>query len=1201
MAKETSLLQADINSKITANGQQLITGPVMNGIASDMVGNDWTVDADGNRFLIDANVIVGADNDIMNQLPPGVVAQFIAANGLGVVGETVMTRTLDSLEGYVNTITLFGDTHINGSVRVGDDFTFLSGIEETAPGIYPSPFVANYTRIRSGAPDEVHAFMFIGELADADGYPLETGQAIGYSGILMRAIDGSSLQQGLAVLSKFGLRLGNVNNGAYLMLSGEDVIGYTPTGGEIRFNGLTGKHEGYDGSSWVEFGGGGSNTSWELTGNAGLDSNTNFIGTTDATPLIFKFNNIFSGYLGDQGNIFYGVNAGTPGITGICNTLIGAQTGLALSSQSYNTFVGFGAGYQSTGDNNVFIGTSAGQNVNSSNNTFIGWTAGGNSPSVTGSDNTVIGYAAGLNISTGNFSTLVGGYAGSEITSGYRNTMMGYSSGRSTNTGIDNVIIGYYAGYTNTSGGYNVIIGTNAGYSNLQSYNTFIGAYAGYLNTNGANNVALGANALYNNSGGLNLVAVGTNSLMGNTTGSGSIAIGFRALDENTTGDNNIAIGQDAIGSNQAGHRNIGIGRNTLMSIDVMSDNIAIGDHSQYSASGNGNVAIGTQTLYISETDYNTAIGYYALHSSTTGSQNTAVGGLSLQTCTTGYQNTAVGYGALQNTQDGYLNTALGYLALRDNTSGYANQAFGSNAMRNVTSGHDNLAFGSYAGNGIHTSSGNIAVGNNTLYNSDTGNNLALGHYSGNNISSGGGNIFIGNNAGLSISTGSNNTFIGFQANGPSTVNHSIALTKDATVTTSNQLMIGSTGSGISEVVIGNSLADSAPLDVSIKGTSAFGTNVQGADMSLYTGRGTGSALGGAFTVYSSNGHNNLGSGNTLRPARPILYADAVSVRLGDVDASNGSFGGPGNSTFITLLDTTQQMILNGAGGINIQGGRVSLFGGHRITYIPASADADYFINSNVDHAIGMNPATSDVTVTLPGGAYGGDIIRIGDTTGNATPAKPIVVIPGFVTHTIQNGKLFDYITTPYHWKTYMFDSTMLTWHIISESVDGKDVDGVICLGKNTTVPAATVSGTNSETLCAVIPLGTPSTGMLDFFAMARCTVFSSGGLILRLRIGSLASPSNAQAAAATLLAQTVISSTTTVYVPMQRHFAIKSGASGSIVGSATTGGFTDVSGNSTYTANSVDFSTNQYLYITIVPAAVGNTLELISYYCNKM
>lgn len=162
-------------------------------------------------------------------------------------------------------------------------------------------------------------------------------------------------------------------------------------------------------------------------------------------------------------------------------------------------------------------------------------------------------------------------------------------------------------------------------------------------------------------------------------------------------------------------------------------------------------------------------------------------------------------------------------------------------------------------------------------------------------------------------------------------------------------------------------------------------------------------------------------------------------------------------------------------------------------------------------------------------------------------------------------------------------------------------VDGVICLGKNSTVPAATVTGTNSETLCATIPLGTPSDGMLDFFAMARCTVFSSGGLTLRLRIGSIASPSNAQAAAATLLAQTTISTTTTVYAPMQRHFAIKSGASGSIVGSATTAGFTDVSGNNTYTANSVDFSTNQYLYITIVPAAVGNTLELISYYCNKM
>lgn len=49
MAKETSLLQADI--------KQLITGPVMNGIVLDMVGNDWTVDTNGNRFIINEQVI----------------------------------------------------------------------------------------------------------------------------------------------------------------------------------------------------------------------------------------------------------------------------------------------------------------------------------------------------------------------------------------------------------------------------------------------------------------------------------------------------------------------------------------------------------------------------------------------------------------------------------------------------------------------------------------------------------------------------------------------------------------------------------------------------------------------------------------------------------------------------------------------------------------------------------------------------------------------------------------------------------------------------------------------------------------------------------------------------------------------------------------------------------------------------------------
>lgn len=309
-------------------------------------------------------------------------------------------------------------------------------------------------------------------------------------------------------------------------------------------------------------------------------------------------------------------------------------------------------------------------------------------------------------------------------------------------------------------------------------------------------------------------------------------------------------------------------------------------------------------------------------------------------------------------------------------------------------------------------------------------------------------------------------------------------------------------------------------------------------------------------------------------------------------------------------VGTITSIALSGGTGISISGSPITTSG--NITITNTAPDQTVVLNSGTGISITGTYPTFTITNSSP--SSGGTVTSVSGTSNRITSSggnAPVIDISAsYVGQT--SITTLGTITTG-TWNASTIDvskgGTGLTavgnaYQFISTNSAANRlqyVDGVICLGKNTTVPAATVSGTNSETLCAVIPLGTPSTGMLDFFAMARCTVFSSGGLTLRLRIGSLASPSNAQAAAATLLAQTTISSTTTFYAPMQRHFTIKSGASGSIIGTATTAAFTDTTGNNTYTANRIDFSTNQYLYITIVPAAVGNTLELISYYCNKM
>ena len=57
--------------------------------------------------------------------------------------------------------------------------------------------------------------------------------------------------------------------------------------------------------------GGGSGSGWSLTGNAGTNAATNFIGTTDGQPLMFRYNNQNAGSIGkSSGGTYLGIGAG---------------------------------------------------------------------------------------------------------------------------------------------------------------------------------------------------------------------------------------------------------------------------------------------------------------------------------------------------------------------------------------------------------------------------------------------------------------------------------------------------------------------------------------------------------------------------------------------------------------------------------------------------------------------------------------------------------------------------------------------------------------------------------------------------------------------------------------------------------------------------------------------------------------------------
>ncbi|TMI83551.1 MAG: hypothetical protein E6H10_07710, partial [Bacteroidetes bacterium] len=50
----------------------------------------------------------------------------------------------------------------------------------------------------------------------------------------------------------------------------------------------------FNGASWAEIGSSASANSWQLSGNSGTGA-SDFIGTTDGQPLIFKVNNVLAG------------------------------------------------------------------------------------------------------------------------------------------------------------------------------------------------------------------------------------------------------------------------------------------------------------------------------------------------------------------------------------------------------------------------------------------------------------------------------------------------------------------------------------------------------------------------------------------------------------------------------------------------------------------------------------------------------------------------------------------------------------------------------------------------------------------------------------------------------------------------------------------------------------------------------------------
>ncbi len=225
---------------------------------------------------------------------------------------------------------------------------------------------------------------------------------------------------------------------------------------------------------------------WSLLGNAGINPAVNFLGTTDNAPLVFRVNNVRSGFI-DQ--------------------------------TSMSTFFGLNAGVNSTGSSNTGFGSWAlDENTTGGNNTAVGLLA--LTSNTTGSYNVALGPSALSANKAGSRAVAIGAYAmnyanGTSSAFNNLNVAIGYQSMHGSisltgNTGNRNAALGYQALYNYVTGNENTAVGTQSLLNVTSgSGNTGIGNLALSIVTTGSNNTAVGRSANVSSSGLTNATALG--------------------------------------------------------------------------------------------------------------------------------------------------------------------------------------------------------------------------------------------------------------------------------------------------------------------------------------------------------------------------------------------------------------------------------------------------------------------------------------------------------------------------------------------------------------------------------------------------------------------------------------------------------------------------------------------------------------------
>lgn len=723
---------------------------------------------------------------------------------------------------------------------------------------------------------------------------------------------------------------------------------------------------------------------WSLTGNGSTNASTNFIGTTDATDLVFRTGNTermrivnTSGQLSTSNDaLINGVRVGRGGNADASNTALGSEALLVNTSGANSTAIGFRTLYSAT------TGT---------NNTAVGFQA--LTSNTTGSQNVGIGTSALQSNTAGLYNTAVGVSAGTGLT-GSSNTAIGWGALNAANSGTGNVALGFEAGY-NATGSDKLYI------SNTQFSNLILGDFAtGRIAINGgssgsptlpdatlqvnvrnATTVGLIVKAstsptanlfeAQNSAGGilLNVGPSGAVTLNPFGTSAGNTnELRFAELVAN--GSNYVGFkGPDAIGSNRIW---------TLPSADgtngqVLSTNGSgilswVTPSTGWSLTGNAGTSpapalgstassgnfIGTTTgvslsfvtnnivrmridqdgnpsTQLDMTINNVAVG----KGGGSVARNVRVGNGALNATATGNDNTAVGNNVLSSNVSGGGNSALGSDALRSNTSGNQNTAMGWEALESNTTGGGNVAIGAQSLDASNTSF-NVAIGHSALgaQNGGNGSNTAVGAAAMLSNLTGENNAAFGMNALRELTSGNNNVAMGFQA-GTRLQDNTTALTvasssifigsnaRSNADSETNQIVIGSTATGLGSntVVLGNS----SIVTTALRGNVGIGTTAPATQLHATNTSATTNAVVDVLRLdVQSSGTPAVGIGTGLEFATETA---ANNTEIGSIIESVSTDIAAGTEDFDLVFRTmaggaaaAERMRIASTGNVTIQG-----------------------------------------------------------------------------------------------------------------------------------------------------------------------------------------------------------------------------------------------------------------------------------------